>query len=111
MSTSLPPGLDAKLHDLAKKLREVYGEAEVYLYGSFAKGTWLEDSDVDIVVISPSFRDQPFSDRVNEVRKLASPDIALEILAYTPDELERVKRRSIVIQDAAEYWRKIEVRL
>ena len=111
METLLPPGLDAKLHSFVKKLREVYGEAEVYLYGSFAKGTWLEDSDVDVVVVSPSFRDQPFTDRVNQVRKLASPDIPLEILAYTPEELERVKKKSIVIQDAAEYWRKIEAEL
>ena len=41
------------------------------------------------------------------MRKLLPHDRGFEILTYTPEEFEEAKRRSIVVQDAAEYWIRI----
>jgi len=95
------------LNQLAKQLQENYGPVEIYLFGSFAKGDWLEDSDVDIVVVSKKFFGKTMPERINLIRKLAPSDIALEILAYTPEELKGVVTKSMVIQDASAYWKKI----
>lgn len=73
------------------------------MFGSFAKGDWLEDSDVDIIVVSEKFRDKTMPERINAIRKLAPKNLAFEILAYTPKELKEALTRSITVQDASTY--------
>ncbi len=104
---SLPSRVEAALAEFVRRVREAYPDAEVYLFGSYARGTWLEDSDVDVVVVSRGFRGLEFHERGALLRRLADPSIPFTILAYTPEELEEAKRRSVAIQDAAEYWVKL----
>lgn len=88
-------------------LKREYGDAQVYLYGSFARGDWLEDSDVDVIVVSEAFRGMRLSERIGLVRNLAPSNIAFEILAYTPEEFHDRLRHSIVLRDASTYWKRI----
>lgn len=107
MPSNVLKKVEESLAHLVKRLNETYGPSEVYLFGSFAKGEWLEDSDVDIVAISKGFEGKPMPERVKMVRVLAPKDIALEILPYTPEELEEALVKSITIQDASTYWKKV----
>jgi len=107
MSSKVLSKVEEALNRLAKKLREDYGPVEMYLFGSFAKGDWLEDSDIDVIVVSEKFVGKPMPERVNMVRKLAPDNLSFEILVYTPEELKEAMRKSIVIQEASEYWKKI----
>ena len=93
--------VEQALNQLAKQLKETMGPVEIYLFGSFAKGDWLEDSDIDIVVVSDKFDGKTMPERINLVRKLATKSLAFEILAYTPEELREALTKSIVIQDAS----------
>jgi len=52
MSSKVPLRVEKALRALHEALRKTYGDAELYLFGSYAKGDWLEDSDVDVVVVS-----------------------------------------------------------
>jgi len=104
LSKELPKSvLDAIKIFLENLVREV-GEAEVYLFGSYARGDWIEESDIDLIVISPRFRGLRMYDRMSMLRKLAPDTHGFEILAYTPEEFEIVKRSSVIIKDASEYW-------
>lgn len=47
-----------------KEIQKKFTLDAAYLYGSFAKGTYNEWSDIDIAVISPDFSDNPFEDRL-----------------------------------------------
>lgn len=51
---------------LARKYKEMVAEKlplkAVYLYGSYSKGTFTEDSDIDIAVIVDKFNDNFFED-------------------------------------------------
>lgn len=107
MPSNVLSKVEKALNQLANQLNKNYGPVEIYLFGSFAKGDWLEDSDVDIIVVSEKFQDKAMPERVNMVRKLAQDNIALEILAYTPKELKEASTRSIVVQDASTYWKRI----
>ena len=107
MRSKPPNEVRDALARLAKRLNEKFGPAELYLFGSFAKGDWLEDSDIDIVTVSEKFEGRPMPERINAVRGLAPDDMAFEILAYTPKELKEALKRSITIQDASTYWKKI----
>jgi len=104
---SLPPNVIKALEELVERLKALYSDVEVYLFGSYARGTWLEDSDIDLIIISQSFEGMKPEERYRRVRGLASPKLPFEFLIYTPKEFKEVKDRSIVIQDALEYWIKL----
>jgi len=107
MASNVLSKVEEALNQLGKRLNENYGPTEVYLFGSFAKGDWLEDSDVDIIVVSEKFEGKPMPERVNLVRKLAPYNLSFEILAYTPMELKKAMRKSLIIQDASAHWKRI----
>jgi len=95
------------LEEFVEKLRAAYGDAEVYLFGSYARGDWMEDSDVDVIVVSKAFKGIDMPRRIGKVRNLAPKHIAFQILAYTPEEFQERLRRSVTLQDASTYWRRI----
>jgi hypothetical protein len=103
----LPEEIERAVARLRSRLTDRYPDARAYLFGSYASGTWLEDSDLDILLVSDRFRGQSFAERIAKVRRLVPNDVPFEILAYTPKEFERAKTRSVVIQDASTYWRRI----
>jgi len=105
----LPEDIVIDLEDFAAKVKAKCPDAKIYLYGSYAKNTWLKDSDVDLIVISKCFERIDFWERYPMLRKLATEKRAFEILAYTPEELLKALEKSIVVKDASTYW--IEITL
>lgn len=104
---SLPPSVAKALGELVSSLKNICEDVEVYLFGSYAKGTWLEDSDVDLVIVSRCFENMAPEERYRLVRKLASRRLAFELLIYTPREFEKIREKSVVIRDASKYWIKL----
>ncbi len=62
------------------------------LFGSHAVGVAREDSDIDLVVISPSFSDKNYWERIDilteAIYKVFAP---IEASAFTPDEWKSEK--------------------
>ncbi len=60
---------------------------QLILFGSHAVGTAHEDSDIDLVVISSSFSDKSYWERIDiltdAIYKVFAP---IEASAFTPDE-------------------------
>lgn len=60
---------------------------QLILFGSHAAGTAREDSDIDIIVISSSFADKSYWERIDilseAIYKVFAP---IEALAFTPAE-------------------------
>lgn len=103
---NLPEDVRRALEIFLDNIVRELGYAEVYLFGSYARGDWVEDSDIDIIVVSPRFRGVPIHVRGAMLRRLAPDTHPFEILAYTPEEFEYA-RGSVVLSDAAEYWIKL----
>lgn len=103
----IPEEIKKILKDFVAKARENLGDVEIYLFGSYAKGNWLHDSDIDLVLISSAFENIDVSKRYRIVRELLPAKISAELLLYTPEEFEKVKKKSIILQDAMEYWVKL----
>ena len=103
---NLPKDVVDAINFFLKNLVKELNDVEVYLFGSYARGDWIEDSDIDLAVVSPKFKDMPICDRLTMLRRLAPDTHAFEILAYTPKELEEAKY-SVLIGDAMEYWIKL----
>ena len=73
---------------------------QLILFGSHAAGTAREDSDIDLVVISSSFADKSYWERINILTDAIFEVFApIEASAFTPDEW---KSKKSLITDYAE---------
>jgi len=61
---------------------------QVYLYGSYARGTATEGSDVDLIVVSPDFAPLNFRERL-EILGVAAARLLepIQAVGYTPEEM------------------------
>lgn len=63
---------------------------KIILFGSYADGNPTEESDLDLLVIKDT--DMPVYKRSTEIKKyLRGMKIPLDLLVYTPAEVERYK--------------------
>ncbi len=74
------------------------GALKAILFGSYARGTATEHSDVDLIVIEAT--DRPFLARADKyfdplADRLAA---AIETLVYTPEEFQRMAERGFIKQ-------------
>jgi len=79
------------LDEAARRLVEKFHPERIVLFGSQARGTANERSDVDLLVIC-SFEGQRRRVMVEMDRALWGLGIAKEIIVLTPQEYERDKR-------------------
>ena len=70
------------------------------LTGSWATGTYLEDSDVDLIIVSDDFSKMPISKRLNYLQKKWTNKIPLEAFGYTVDEFRKLSQRSTYVKDS-----------
>lgn len=71
-----------------------------FLFGSRAGGDWLEESDWDLMVISPHFAVIPFPERAAMLLEKI-PLRRVELLCYTQEEFkERIREIGIVAEAA-----------
>lgn len=60
--------------------------AEVYLYGSYSRGTQRTESDIDIAVVVPHITDHYYDDRVRLWRLTMDINIIIEPILMAHDE-------------------------
>ncbi|MEM4818265.1 MAG: nucleotidyltransferase domain-containing protein [Candidatus Nezhaarchaeales archaeon] len=77
------------------------------IFGSTACGERLRDSNIDLIVVSEDFDGMPFEKRIMLLQKSWKHKVPLEAFAFTPNEIELLGRRSIVVQEALERGIKI----
>jgi uncharacterized protein len=82
------------------RLRELYAPQLVLVFGSRARGDALAESDLDLVLVSERFRDEPFVLRATTVLTDLDLPFGADILCYTPEEFAR-KREELGIVSAA----------
>ena len=79
----------------AKRIVERYSSSYVkaYIYGSTARGEEDEYSDVDLILVRETSLD--FFDRIREVIKLVLELGRVDIMIYTPSELEDILKSPV----------------
>jgi predicted nucleotidyltransferase len=89
-------GQDATL-GIIKRFQKALESADIrverlILFGSYATGTAREDSDIDVVVISPSFSGKTYWERIDILADAIYQVFApIEASAFTPDEWKSEK--------------------
>jgi len=59
---------------------------KAYLYGSYARGNYHKDSDIDIVIISRNFQGMRFSDWKEIAPLTEDIDVRIEPMPYRPED-------------------------
>lgn len=86
--------LDAALVDLVRQLEARPQVRRVVLFGSAARGQRDLFTDLDLLVVMES--DQDFVTRTAALRQELRAPVDLDLLVYTPDELEHMTNRGFI---------------
>lgn len=78
---------------------------KVILFGSLNRGDLNSHSDIDLLVIWDT--GLPFLERTQVFYDAIQPDLAMDILVYTPEEIEELRGTSPFIRKAIEEGRVI----
>jgi len=104
--------LDEIILDYVDKLSNKIKVDKVILFGSRARGEALNDSDVDLVIISDDFKDMDFIRRLEFLSlNWRYPHLAADCLGYTPQEYEELSKRLGIIAEVKQYGKVIYNRL
>ncbi len=77
-----------EIEQLGCRIGKEFGARKVVLFGSYARGTALPDSDIDLLVVAET--SLPPQGRYGAVRRLlADCPAAFDIIVKTPEEYER----------------------
>ena len=77
-----------QIDNITKKIIQKTNPYKIILYGSYAKGNYTKDSDIDLIIIKDS--DLPRHKRGLEIRRLFyGMLIPLDLKVYTPDEYKK----------------------
>ena len=84
---------DPQINDVVEKYRQQLAELgirpeRIYLFGSYAKGTAREESDIDLIVVSRDFFSRDLRERL-EILGIAAARLLkpIQALGYTPEEI------------------------
>ncbi len=89
----MQPITDEIIQEIKTRIVKRVHPEKIILFGSYAYGNPMRDSDLDLLVILPT--EEPMHKRIMRIRKLIR-DIRVpkDILVYTPQEVEAWKNVS-----------------
>ena len=77
-----------KINEIVNKIAILYAPEKVILFGSYARGTADENSDLDFIIVKNT--DLPKHKRGVELRRLLFGSLVpMDLKVYTPSEFER----------------------
>jgi predicted nucleotidyltransferase len=86
-----------ELARIVEALKEL-GALKVILFGSVARDQIRASSDLDLIVVMDSH--EAFADRMAHLYQSVRPNVACDMLAYTPEEFEQMPFHSLLIREA-----------
>lgn len=95
---------DERKDELLKELDRVVGILKtrniekVILFGSLVRGDVASTSDIDLIIVADT--DKRFLDRLDEVYSAVLPQKAMDILVYTPQEIDCMKETNPFLRKA-----------
>src|SRR5712691_4747953 len=95
------PTLLSNLRQFRQRLESSLGSVQVVLlFGSQARGSTHEYSDIDLLVVSDTFRGKSYVARAWSVRKAWKLSHPVDFLCYTPEEFEKLRHQATIVRDA-----------
>jgi predicted nucleotidyltransferase len=86
--------LEGRIAELMTRLDNKFRIERALLFGSSARGDRLEESDIDIIVISSDFEGISMPNRQALIQREWNGEEEVQALAFTPEEFSKISRRS-----------------
>jgi len=77
-----------KIKQLIHDIDSHFQISKIILHGSFARGDYHENSDVDLIIIG-DFKER-FFDRIGKILDLAPDDLIIEPMVYNEEEIYKM---------------------
>jgi predicted nucleotidyltransferase len=84
------------------RVKQAIRVEKVIVFGSRARGDYLTDSDVDLIMVSRDFEGVPFYERMDKLILLWESPLDLDVLCYTPEEFKMKKEEICIVKQAVE---------
>ncbi|MCS7040395.1 MAG: nucleotidyltransferase domain-containing protein [Anaerolineae bacterium] len=86
--------LERDLAALVAQLRAMPAVRRVILFGSYAAGRRDLFTDLDLLIVMDTSLD--FVSRIAELTRLLKAEVPVDLLVYTPEEMERMRDRPFI---------------
>jgi len=98
LRTTKNPGFEDELKRIVLKIKNNYNPEKIILFGSLAYGKIKKESDIDLLIIKETDKN-PWA-RIEEVDRHIEHNIPIEVLVYTPEEIEtRLRINDFFVRD------------
>ncbi len=92
-----------ELKKFKQALQKEISVSKLILFGSVADGTATNDSDVDLIIVSPAFSKLNFFKRGALMYDYWKPLLAVDFLCFTPEEFEQRKKGVTIVSHALKH--------
>ncbi|MBM3304018.1 MAG: nucleotidyltransferase domain-containing protein [Candidatus Aenigmarchaeota archaeon] len=92
-----------ELRTFKKELSRDFPVEKIILFGSLATGRAHEDSDVDLIIVSPKFRGMGFFKRGASMYDYWTIRKPVDFLCYTPEEFKKLSKGVTIVREAEEH--------
>ena len=100
---------DKEIIEFLKKLKEKFKLSKIILFGSRAKGDYLEDSDYDFIIVSNYFENISFLKRMELIYKDFDLDVNVDIIPITEKEYKKRKNELSILGEGIRKGIEIEI--
>lgn len=101
--TTIPTVNDSMLRDVVERLRSVGDPLRIVLFGSQARGTPHERSDLDLLIVDDQLTKRPIDAAGDYRQSLSGIDFPrdIDVMVTTPEEIEEWSRASLAFVTTA----------
>ncbi len=92
--------LISKLREFALTVSERIDITKMIFFGSMATGESHKDSDIDLIIVSQSFRRVSFWKRAMALYDYWDLDYPVDFICFTPEEFENKTRGVTIVSEA-----------
>jgi predicted nucleotidyltransferase len=91
-----------EIEKFVKRVKKIIHVEKVIVFGSRARGDYLADSDVDLIMVSRDFEGVPFYERMDKLILLWESPLDLDVLCYTQEEFKMKQEEICIVKQALE---------
>ena len=90
----------SQLKNFKRNLKKDMPDSRLILFGSQAWGKPHQDSDIDLIVISNTFKHKKSFERAVELYRLWNVRYPVDFFCYTPEEFKKLQKRVSIVSEA-----------
>ncbi len=83
-----------------RDISEHYSPERIIFFGSRVKGTNLETSDIDMIIVSDKFSGIPFPQRISDFYTLLKISENVDVICLSQDEFDERSNKITVVREA-----------